>query len=315
MTQSARTTASSSPRGSEPAAPDRRRLPGPVLIAGDDGDSFCGALHLGELLARRDRVNAHVVGVVRAVATPVWKFVGIDAEAIDAGRRVTYLDRLRQRVYRTVGRSALFSVDVVTGSPALALAAVARDRGSACILVGFADEDTAERRASEHVVLEMTRAVGVPVVAVPRTCASLPTRALVAMDFSASSRRAARAAMQLLAPGATLSLVHVAPEADLRALGQEGLAEIYERGVAACHQELSAELGGPPDVTIETVLLRGEPAPALLDLASNSQCDLIAAGTQGVSALDRQFTGSVSTALLRGARCAVLIAPPTDPPS
>ncbi len=124
--------------------------------------------------------------------------------------------------------------------------------------------------------------------------------------------------MQLLAPGATLSLVHVEPEADLRALGQEGLAEIYERGVAALNEELTAELRGASDasdVTIETVLLRGEPAPALLDLAASRGCDLIAAGTQGAPALDRHLTGSVSTALLRGARCAVLIAPPADSPS
>jgi nucleotide-binding universal stress UspA family protein len=288
-----------------------RALEGGVLIAGDDGEWLSGALCLGELIARRDRVNAHVVGVVRAVGAPFWKFIGIDAEALETGRRVTYLERLRQRVYQAVGQSALFSVDVITGSPAPALAVTVGERGSACVLIGLADEGTAERLVSEDTVLQLTRIVEVPVIAVPPTCVALPMRALVAMDYSASSRRAARSAMQLLGPGATLSLAHVEPEADLRAIGHEGLAEIYERGVAAFNEELTTELGSAGDVTIDTVLLRGEPAPALLDFAASHKCDLVAAGTQGTPALERHFVGSVSTALLRGARCIVLIAPPT----
>jgi nucleotide-binding universal stress UspA family protein len=48
----------------------------------------------------------------------------------------------------------------------------------------------------------------------------------------------------------------------------------------------------------------------VLDHASRGDVDLIATGTQGRMAPERHLTGSVSTAILRGARCPVLIAPP-----
>ncbi|HEU4566039.1 MAG TPA: universal stress protein [Gemmatimonadaceae bacterium] len=310
MTSRASASTTSAPDPSALGGRAPRTLDGPLLIAGDDADASYGALTLGELLARRDRVNAHVLGAVRPVRSPVWSTVRVDPEALEAGRRGAFLERLRRRVHQAVGQSGFFSVDVVTGNPAWALAAEARARGSACILVGLAAPGTPERAASEDMVLHLTSTADVPVIAVPAEYARLPARALVAMDFSETSRRAAAMTARLLAPGATLTLAHVEPEADLRALGHEGLAEIYERGVAGLFEELVAELRGESDAVIETVLLKGEAAPAVLDFAASRDYELIACGTQGESALDRHFTGSVSTALLRGAPRGVLIAPP-----
>jgi nucleotide-binding universal stress UspA family protein len=312
----------SAPRAADLVRSAASALGGPVLVAGGDGEASCGALRLAELLARRDRVNAHVLGVLRPVRFPAWALAEVDPEALEAGRRGKHLVLLRRRVHQTVGRSALFSVDVVTDSPARALAAAARERGSACILVGLAERGTVGRPASEDEALQVTRAADVPVVAVPVDCAFLPRRALVALDFGDGSKRATLTAARLLAPGATLTLAHVEPEADLRALGQEGLAEIYERGVAerfrAIEAELAAERRAMGDTTVETVLLTGEPAPVLLERAVRGAYDLIACGTQGVaqamSPRERHVTGSVSTALLRGAGCAVLIAPPAATP-
>lgn len=61
---------------------------------------------------------------------------------------------------------------------------------------------------------------------------------------------------------------------------------------------------------MKTTLVGGEPVPALLDYSATHGSDLIATGTQGVAAHGPCMTGSVSTALLRGAPAAVLIAPP-----
>src|SRR5512146_1170533 len=48
----------------------RRALHGPVLIAGLDDATMFGALRFSELLARRDRLNAHVLGVIRPTDSP-----------------------------------------------------------------------------------------------------------------------------------------------------------------------------------------------------------------------------------------------------
>jgi nucleotide-binding universal stress UspA family protein len=133
------------------------------------------------------------------------------------------------------------------------------------------------------------------------------------MDFSPASQRAAQAAIPLLAQGAKLALAYVEPDVDFAALGKEGWAEIHDNGVARLFEQLAASLAAPGDISVDTVLLRGEPAAALLDHASRGDFDLVATGTQGQTELERHLTGSVSTAVLRGARCAVLIAPPPGP--
>ncbi|HEY4131515.1 MAG TPA: universal stress protein [Gemmatimonadaceae bacterium] len=290
----------------------RPALSGAVLVAGDGGEASNGAIRLGELLARRDRVNVHVLGIMRSLGFPISAFANVDTEALEAGRRAQLLDRLRRRVHQTVGRSVLFSLDAATGSPARLLAAAARERNSACVLVGIADRDTPERAAGEDEVLQIASIAAVPVIAVPADRDRLPTHALVALDFGDSSRRAAATAMQLLAPNGTLTLMHVEPEADLRAFGHDGLAEIYENGVAALFANLAAEIEEASDASVETILLKGDPVTALPAAIDSAPYDLIACGTQGVSALDRNFAGSVSTALLRASSATVLIAPPTS---
>lgn len=287
----------------------RGKGPGPVLVLAENSALSSGALHMAELLARRDGVNAHVVGVVRPVEFPVWAFVDIDSAAMEEGRREAFLDAMRVRVHGTVGLSGYFTVEAATGSPASILAEAAHRRGSACILAGLGDHGSAERPPSEDAILQLMETSPVPVVAVPPGFTHLPTRALVAMDFSAVSHRAAAAALALVDAGATVTLAHVAPEADLRAMGAEGLAAIYEQGVAGLFQQLEASLGTRGRARVDSVLLKGEPAPAILHLAASGAYDLIACGTHGSAAAGRRFPGSVSTALLRGARCPVLIAP------
>ena len=292
--------------------PQPRSLAGPLIVVGDEGHAASGALHVAELLARRDRVNAQVIGFVRPVGAPVWAAVDVDPSALEDGRRRQHRERLRRRLHRTIGRGAHFSIEVVTGSPAPLLAAAARERGAECILVGLAEPGADDRRASEDAVLQLTSVADVPVLAVPPDQLRLPRHALVAMDFSESSRRAVRAAVRLLAPAARLTIAHIQPDADLRPFGGDGWVEIYERGVAMLLEEVADAARMANDLMVETVVLKGEPAAALLDFAERARCDLIASGTQGASPLERHVTMSVSAALLRGARRAVLIAPPAE---
>jgi hypothetical protein len=106
-------------------------LRGPLLVAGSTDESVSGALHLAELLTRRDRVAAHVLGVVSPIGFPVRAFVEVDREPLEEGRRRQHLERVRRRVHQTVGQSGQYTVHTVTGSPASALADAALERGAA----------------------------------------------------------------------------------------------------------------------------------------------------------------------------------------
>src|SRR5688572_4583751 len=86
--------------GAGGAAAPQRTHTGPLLIGGEDADYMRGALHVAELLARRDRVNAHVLGVVRPLEFPVPLLVEVDHEALENGRRRQYFDRIRQRLHQ-----------------------------------------------------------------------------------------------------------------------------------------------------------------------------------------------------------------------
>jgi nucleotide-binding universal stress UspA family protein len=290
----------------------QRAHAGPLLVAGKDADHARGALLLAELLARRDRVNAHVLGVVRPLSFPVSVLAGADSEALEETHRRLHAERMRARLHQATGLAAFFTVEAVTGDAAPALARAARERGSEIIMVGVEEQNAPNRAATEDAALQVARAADVPVLAVPAGHALLPKHALVAMDFSSASRRAAQAAIPLLAQGATLTLAYVEPEVDFTALGEEGWAEIHQRGVSQLFEQLAASLSIPGDVAVETLFLRGDAAVALLDHARHGDFDLVATGTQGRTALDRHLTASVSTALLRGAECAVLIAPPPE---
>jgi nucleotide-binding universal stress UspA family protein len=114
----------------------------------------------------------------------------------------------------------------------------------------------------------------------------------------------------LLGLEATMTLVHVASARDLRTPDQERLPEMYERGARQLLADLSAELTGVGDVAVETLFIEGDPADELLAYARRGGFELVACGTQGGGAPERYFTGSLAAALLREARCAVLLAPP-----
>ncbi len=290
-------------------SPARRMLTGPLLVAGRDDESTRGALRIAETLARRDRVNAHVLSVVPPLPYTASLLAGIDAAAIEDARRSEQLARVRRRVHQTVGRSAHFSTSAEVGSPASAIARAAREREAELILVGLGGHHAAARAATEDTALHVARLAGVPVLAIPPGYAVLPRRAVVAVDFSEASMRAARTALLALAVGARLTLVHVKPDIGLRDVGNEGWHVVYREGVVRLFQRFLHELRVPDHVKVQTTIVEGDPSSSLLGAASRSNADLIAAGSRSVSQPELDLTGSVSAALLRGATCGVLIAP------
>jgi len=138
----------------------------------------------------------------------------------------------------------------------------------------------------------------------------VPHSALVAVDFTASSEHAARAALDLLGQDGTLYVAHVTPRLAIPQGDARSWDEIRNGAVTPKLEEVVQRLEPSPGTRIEYVHLHGDPAHELIAFAEETHVDLIAAGTHGRSALERVMLGSVSTKLVRTAKCWVLVAPP-----
>src|SRR5690606_17341985 len=156
-----------------------------------------------------------------------------------------------RRVHQTVGRSAYFSTSAEVGSPASTIASAARERGAELILVGLGGPLAATRASTEDTALHVARLAGVPVLAVPPGYAMLPRRAVVAVDFSEASMRAARAALFTLTVGARLTLVHVKPDLGLRDVTSDAWHVVYREGVVRLFRRFVDELRVPDHVKLQ----------------------------------------------------------------
>jgi nucleotide-binding universal stress UspA family protein len=128
------------------------------------------------------------------------------------------------------------------------------------------------------------------------------------VDFSETSLRAARLALELAAPNATIYLVHVAPrDAALNEWSAFGAS--YKDDAGDALHKMRESLRVPAGVAVQRILLQGDPATELLAFATNVKADLIATGSHGHGFVARMLVGSVTTRILRCATCSVLAVP------
>jgi nucleotide-binding universal stress UspA family protein len=155
------------------------------------------------------------------------------------------------------------------------------------------------------------RRARVPVLAIGRDPLRVPPRvAVVGVDFSASCLEAARAALDLLADGGTLHLVHVWARFPIEYPELEKRDAAYERSLPGRFAQLEAALlDRARDVTILSSSLLGEPAEQITAFAQSHNADIVAAGRQGHRLFERLLLGRVTTGLVRGAPCTVLVTP------
>jgi nucleotide-binding universal stress UspA family protein len=117
--------------------------------------------------------------------------------------------------------------------------------------------------------------------------------------------------------GALLVVVHawVPPGGDLaeRRYPSPYLRKIWAEAAGDRLQEAcDTAWGGAPDaVEVQRIVMRGEPGPALVDLASSAG-DLLVVGTGRRGLLGRAWHGHVSRYCLARSRCPVLAVPPAD---
>ena len=304
-----RSAPSARPAGATGPAPSGRSLTR-ILAATDGAPDSEAALVLAWTVARRAQARLDVLTVHQPLPAVGAEFAPpADEPELERALR----QDLRERVERQMRHAGVApppeGLLVRTGWPGKMIVSAAEETGAGLIVMGLRPHGIVQRLLGPETALEVARSARVPVLAVANGLRWLPPRAVVAVDFSDSSARAAQAAIDLLGGGGAVVLAHVTPRASIPFAAPSSWEETIPGGTAGRLQEFARRLAIPAGVTVQAVTLRGSPAQEILSLAERTRAELIAAGSHGRSAAGRMLLGSVSTALLRGAGCSVLVAP------
>jgi len=287
----------------------------PPLVLATDGTSGCmGAVHMARAVAEYQRCRIVAVSVLEPLliggAVPIDPMI-MRHDGFDEERAALLRQRVEEQLCDAAIDPAAVEVQVEFGQPAREVVRVATERGAGLIVVGLGRHTAGDRWLGSETALRVVQHSHIPVLAADARATGLPRRALIAVDFSAFSRDAARAAVDLLPPNGEAHFAHVAwsapgtPEPS----GQGAWIETYRVGARTRLDDLRSTLVGG-SLRTTSIVLDGETSRALLKYASMSGAELIATGSHGYGFLGRLMMGSVSTRLLRQAPCSVLVAPP-----
>src|SRR6478609_5053075 len=264
----------------------------PVLVAMKPYEGFDSALAMAKWIATGQCRPLHAVSVVEphdtlAIAAVLEERLGHDTAGLD----------LEQRV------------DVLQGPAAQSIVDLAHDRSAHAIVVGTGQHNPIGRFVYGERAVQISRLSDRPVIVVPSAAKIAPIReAIVAVDFSPASQRAARFALDLVADEGVLVLVHVKSAVNLSDEGAGWWEEAYRKRTTDLFRRFTALLRPGRGIRVETRLLHGDVADSILAYARHD-AGLIACGGRQHSFIERMLLGSVSTQLIRRAECPVMIVP------
>jgi nucleotide-binding universal stress UspA family protein len=199
-------------------------------------------------------------------------------------------------------------VELQDGDPAAVISRLAHESGARMIVCGLGRHRVTDRVFGDETALRLIRMSDVPVFAAASRLDHAPRRIVVAIDFSETSLRAARMALDVAAPGATIYLSHVVPR-DSSLYDWQGWGTTYKQDAGEALQKLLEQLQVPKDMVAQKVLLQGDSATELLAFATSVNADLIATGSHGHGFVARLLIGSVTTRIVRCSTCSVLTVP------
>lgn len=283
-----------------------RPRPTAVLIATDGTPQSDAALAIAQLMVPNNKHEVRVITVVDRAPIP-WGTVDRSL-VMDYERGVREEAEAKAKEQRDRLGDSNWRVEIRSGDPATTIAALAKESRSRLVIVGLGGHGPAARLFGNETALRLMRVSEVPVLAVESKLQTLPTRVMVAMDFRESSIEAARLAIEIAAPGASVTLVHVVPWERKDYIPEHWFKE-HESNVGAQLTRIAGWLNHGSKRRIHQRILYGKPGPSLLACAEELDADLIAAGTHGRGILGRILGGETVAKLVRGARRSVLVFP------
>lgn len=285
---------------------------GPVTVG--VGQAVDSTLRAGALVAHRLGRGIAVISVIEPAAIYLWNSPSVPIPAnYEEERSLARWSYLEQQMRAAAGDVPGWSVEVLWGGVPRTIARAAHDLRAPCIVMGLGRHRPVDRLLGGETALRTVRHADCPVLAVPSNFHALPETIVAGIDFSDASAHAVRAALPLLAPDATLHLVHAwqpVGELDRAGVPYDGR---YRHDLPGRIARYVAALGLPAGVTVHTQVAEGRPAHELLAVADRCGADLIVVGRHGRGTLERLLVGSVATRVLRGSTCAVLVVPGPSP--
>jgi nucleotide-binding universal stress UspA family protein len=232
-------------------------------------------------------------------------YVAEDVEQVQAVRRAA----ADEQVHRMLGTGSGCDVTVRSGDVGPTIAAYASEIGADLIITGRGRHGVVDRLLGEEHLAALLRITSCPVLALESPQQQPFRRLTIGVDFSERGMHTARTAARLADDYATIYLVHVKPDPPFGMPHPGQWLKSYDAGVRAGLERFRAELALPPSITVEPIVINGHPGVALAEFARRSDGDLLAVGVHGAGFFNRLVIGSVTTYLLRAARCSLLVVP------
>lgn len=293
-----------------------------VLIAVDFGAASIAAARwvARHLAPDAELLLVHVVPVPRAPAflaralRPPDVFVGAVADPMRHG-----LEGLAAEL-----GAARVRVELRVGEPAEQLATVAAAERVDLICVGGPRRRGRTTGLGRNTVDRLLRRATVPLLQAGGPCDAPPDAILAAADGGARSEPVLRAAWSLAARlEARLVALHVIDE-DVRAYaramavaaGAAADAPIAEQalwGASARWLSRALEAAGARAHRAHVLVGRGDPGQEIVAACARARADVVVLGRTGHDSTERATVGTTTRAVLRDARCAVLVVPGMDP--
>jgi nucleotide-binding universal stress UspA family protein len=289
---------------------------GPVIVA-------VGREDIHHLLKAANEVAARLGARVRVVSVLPPVFVSeiagapvyVPAAEAELDLRESISRMVEREVNSVADESHETSWEVALGDVASVITSRASHLGASLVVMGLGRHRAVEKLLAAETTLRVMRHSTAPVLAINTGFDGAPKRVVVATDFSARSALAAQAVIPLLDDEATLHLVHVWQPSGSGAASIVAMEKRYTDGLAERFARLRAVLAIPSGVHVTTSVVEGNVVERVLEFADSANVDLIVAGRQGLSFLSRLMVGSVTTALIRGAHCSVLVVPEPSYPA
>ena len=287
----------------------------PVLLATDGSPSSAAATRMAQVIAEELQAEVHALVVLDTRHTPMPPGLNMALLAADnlMGESVHAEQEtaLRAGIAETLGHVVEWPVRMGVGTPANAIVKEAKRIGAALIVIGLRRHRRVDRVLNDETTLNVIRTAPCSVFGVAPDLTHLPTRALVAVDFTSASLAAATTARGLMAPEGRMTLAYVPPLVLYPPDDGEGV--IHDLGVNAGFERAERELTVKGIAVDHVVLhheLKNQVSDLLLEYADSVSAEMIASGSARLARVDRWLLGSVSTDLVRDGRRSVLVVPP-----
>lgn len=230
-------------------------------------------------------------------------------EALNTEYQNGQLLALESDVHTILGDTPSWRFEIATGRAVPCIAQGARNVSAELVVLGLPHHTALQRAMLRDTVQGIVEQATTPVLAVRPALTTLPTHAMVAMDFSPASLRAAHLARRLMHEHGHMELVYVQPEIEGDPPVTEAQRVLREVGLGAAFAALIDDLVPSRTMPIRPVVYQGSPVEQIRTGAERLQPDLIALGSGRHTPVDWFFGDTVSTALMHARRWSLLLVP------